>query len=133
MSTWTPSAVFREERERVVEVEAASARRGSWPSSRPGPTSNSTASAPASTAAASASMRVLGRDGGGATMADHERAALAPADDHSTRSRSTLDQMPNVVWISRQAVREKTTVRKIKIASTTQKRAFELRAAFCRR
>ena len=67
-------------------------------------------------------------------MADHERAALAPADDHPTRSDvETLDQMPNVVWISRQAVREKTTVRKIKIASTTQKRAFELRAAFWRR
>ena len=39
--------------------------------------------------------------------------------------------MPNVVWISCQAVSAKKTVRKMSTASTTQKRAFELRAAFC--
>ena len=45
--------------------------------------------------------------------------------------RRTRGQIPNVVWISRQAVSAKTTVRKMSTASTTQKRAFELRAAFC--
>ena len=83
--------------------------------------------------------RVLGRERRGAAVPDHERAAFAPADDHAGplpvgRHRRDIAarrraQIPNVVWISRQAVSEKTTVRKMSTASTTQKRAFELRVA----
>ena len=85
-STWTPIAVVAQVGERVVERGSARPRRlRDGRATRPSPTSNSTRSAPASTAASSAASVFSGATRRRSAMADHERPSGRMAQNHLRR------------------------------------------------
>ena len=115
MSTWTPSDVSAEERQRIVEVEAGRAVRV-VPEQQAGADVELHASAPASAAAASASMLFSGATAAAprwpiTSGRPSPRRTISLAQTPEAAERAS--QIPNVVWISRQAVSEKRTVRKM--------------------